>query len=279
MRGNKTLYVTDLDGTLLTPEGCVSDRSARMITDLTRQGALITVATARTPATVELLLTDTHTVLPAIVMTGATLWNRSTMSYTDTSFLDPITADDIAGRFARHGVAPFVYTLDDNKLLKVYHNGEMNEKERDFVAIRRSLALKQFIIDDPKGLGASLSEAIMFFAMGDRERVFALADDLRENVDCSVSNYVDIFGADTGILEVFAPRISKAEAVKRLAKSVNADRIVVFGDNLNDIPMLQVAVAAVAVGNALPEVKDVADVVIGDNTTDAVARYIAEDFN
>lgn len=273
------MYVTDLDGTLLTPEGCVSDRSARMITDLTRQGALITVATARTPATVELLLTDTHTVLPAIVMTGATLWNRSTMSYTDTSFLDPITADDIAGRFARHGVAPFVYTLDDNKLLKVYHNGEMNEKERDFVAIRRSLALKQFIIDDPKGLGASLSEAIMFFAMGDRERVFALADDLRENVDCSVSNYVDIFGADTGILEVFAPRISKAEAVKRLAKSVNANRIVVFGDNLNDIPMLQVADTAVAVGNALPEVKDVADVVIGDNTTDAVARYIAEDFN
>ena len=109
--------------------------------------------------------------------------------------------------------------------------------------------------------------------------MFALADDLRENVDCSVSNYVDIFGADTGILEVFAPRISKAEAVKRLAKSVNADRIVVFGDNLNDIPMLQVADAAVAVGNALPEVKDVADVVIGDNTTDAVARYIAEDFN
>jgi len=51
---------------------------------------------------------------------------------------------------------------------------------------------------------------------------------------------------------------------------------VVFGDNLNDLPMMAVADVAVAVENALPEVKAKADVVIGPNTDDAVARWIED---
>ena len=53
-----------------------------------------------------------------------------------------------------------------------------------------------------------------------------------------------------------------------------ADRVVAFGDNINDIPMLREADVAVAVENAVPEVKRIADVIIGPNTTDAVPRFI-----
>ncbi|MDE6134546.1 MAG: HAD family hydrolase, partial [Muribaculaceae bacterium] len=62
-----------------------------------------------------------------------------------------------------------------------------------------------------------------------------------------------------------------------LKERTGADRLMVFGDNLNDIPMFEVADVAVAVGNALPEVKAAADVVIEPNYTDSVARYIAAD--
>ncbi len=54
--------------------------------------------------------------------------------------------------------------------------------------------------------------------------------------------------------------------------------MVAFGDNLNDLPMFGVADLAVAVGNALPDVKDAADVVIDPNYTDSVARFIESDF-
>ncbi len=50
-----------------------------------------------------------------------------------------------------------------------------------------------------------------------------------------------------------------------------------FGDNINDLPMMREADLAVAVSNALPEVKDAADIVIGANTDDAVARFILYD--
>ena len=61
MNSQKTLYITDLDGTLL--DGCsqVSQRSAAIISELSRKGVMISVATARTPATVRPLLAQTHT--------------------------------------------------------------------------------------------------------------------------------------------------------------------------------------------------------------------------
>jgi hydroxymethylpyrimidine pyrophosphatase-like HAD family hydrolase len=55
---------------------------------------------------------------------------------------------------------------------------------------------------------------------------------------------------------------------------VKAERLVVYGDNLNDLPMMKVADVAVAVENALPEVKAAADVVIGANSDDSVAKHI-----
>ena len=65
----RTLYVSDLDGTLL--DGCsqVSQRSAAIISELSRKGVMISVATARTPATVDRLLSHSFTTIPLITCT------------------------------------------------------------------------------------------------------------------------------------------------------------------------------------------------------------------
>lgn len=271
----KTLYVTDMDGTLLAPDSRVSSESARLITELSKLGALITVATARTPATVEPLLRDTYTSLPAIVMTGASLWDRRTKTYMHPRYIDQTTAAQIEILGEEYGVNLFQYTVGADGILDVYHQGEMSDQEIAFVNERERLQYKRFHLSHAYENGRLTA---LFFAMGERERIFGLADELRRCVNCSVSSYVDIFGADTGILEVFAPNVSKAEAVRSLAQEIGADKVVVFGDNLNDIPMMQVADVAVAVGNALPEVKAIAHEVIGDNASDAVVRYILSDY-
>ena len=55
------------------------------------------------------------------------------------------------------------------------------------------------------------------------------------------------------------------------------DRLVVFGDNHNDVPMFAVADQGFAVANAVAELKVVATAVIGRHDTDAVARHTAAD--
>ena len=69
--------------------------------------------------------------------------------------------------------------------------------------------------------------------------------------------------------------MSKAAAILRMKEHIGADRVIVYGDNLNDISMFEIADTAIAVDNALPAAKEAADAVIGLNTTDAVARSMA----
>ena len=105
-----------------------------------------------------------------------------------------------------------------------------------------------------------------------------IANDLKATVDtCSVMLYHDIFNESEGYLEIFTAGTSKAGAIRQLARQVGAGRVVVFGDNGNDIAMMQAADHSVAVENAFPEVKAVASEVIGPNTADSVAHWIEND--
>ncbi|MCM1292224.1 MAG: Cof-type HAD-IIB family hydrolase [Bacteroides sp.] len=276
---NRTLYITDLDGTLLNAESRVSPASARLISELTSAGALITCATARTPATVEMLLADTAMTPPAIVMTGAALWDRTSCSYIEVSFIPTDVLHAIMDLCASYGVTPFSYTIHADGIIHAYYHGRPGKKERQFIDERSRLRLKRMhIIERPAvRIAPVYADTALVFALGPLTHITALADALKAMDICSVSCYPDIFNHSTGYIEIFAHGVSKASAVAKMKERMGADRLVVFGDNLNDLPMMAVADTAVAVANALPEVRQAAHTVIGPNTADAVARFIAAD--
>lgn len=70
--------------------------------------------------------------------------------------------------------------------------------------------------------------------------------------------------------------VTKAAGIRRLcgAIGIGMESVAAFGDDLADVEMLRLAGLGVAMGNALPEVKLAADVVIGDNDTDAIADLL-----
>lgn len=268
----RQLFVSDMDGTLLGPDSKVSAESARIITGLSRRGIPVTVATARTPATVAELLADTETIVPAIVMTGAALWDRTTGRYLQPELLDVALLPTVLGIFAEEGVDPFVYVLDDEDFLNVYHGPEMNACERKFYEDRRMLSRKRFVLTDASRVLIPRPGTILIFGMGDACRIEAAAERLRAVSGLSVSCYRDIFNHDIANIEVFGAGVSKANAIRRLAAQIGAERVTVYGDNLNDLPMFEVADEAVAVANAMPEVLAKADRVIGSNAESAVAK-------
>jgi len=273
----KSLYITDLDGTLLDDSGHVSARSAAIITDLSRRGVAISVATARTPATVEPLLCDTYTTADLVVMTGSTLWSRAHHCFEDMQLIPERDVRLMLGVFAEAGATPFCYVRRDDSHLDVYHAGkELNAAEQRFVDERSNLRLKTFHLRESCPADAC-GRVALFFGMGAKDMIVGTAERLREESECYISYYKDTYTPDLWLLEIFAPGVSKAAGIERLRRRIRADRLVVFGDNLNDIPMMRMADVAVAVGNALPEVKAVADVVTGTNNEDAVARFIAVD--
>ena len=81
MYENNTLYVTDLDGTLLNDSSILSPVTERTLNELIADGALFTIATARTPATAVDLMRNVNTNIPFIVMAGCALWDNGRRDY------------------------------------------------------------------------------------------------------------------------------------------------------------------------------------------------------
>lgn len=272
----KTLFVSDLDGTLLSDNARVSSITARIISELSHEGALISVATARTPATVDPLLAHTFTTIPAIVITGAAMWNRRYRHYENVRTITPEAATTAITACRNAGLRPFIYTLGVENVLHVYHNGGLSNKEEKFVYDRRGLPLKKFHLDEPAGGKDSFESTLLVLAMGDVDTVFALAETLGTDKRLSISAYQDSYNRSTGIIEIFGENVSKASAVLHLKEMTGATHLTVFGDNLNDLTMMAIADTAVATSNAVEQVKEAADIIIGSNNDDSVARYIRE---
>ena len=82
-------------------------------------------------------------------------------------------------------------------------------------------------------------------------------------------NYSDLY-----FLEIISKTVSKASGALEVKEIVGADKMVAFGDNLNDIPLFEIADESYAVSNAEDKLKKIATGVIGCNDDDSVAEYI-----
>ncbi|MDE6681892.1 MAG: Cof-type HAD-IIB family hydrolase [Muribaculaceae bacterium] len=278
MKQGKTLYVSDLDGTLLQPDARISDRTLSMLNEAISKGALFTIATARTPATVASIIENLDLRLPAVVMTGTALWDKTSNTYSDVKFMADKPVKELVNIYRATHYPTFLYTLRQD-MIHIYHLGPLSEIERNFIEERRHNFAKTLHIpaDGESELPDYLGYTVLFYGMqpdAKTEEVFKLTSKVK---DVRVQKYHDFYGPEIGILEAFSPLSTKAIAIRELASRLGVERIVTFGDNLNDIPMLELADVGVAMENGVDEVKAVADIVIGRNTEDAVAKFILDD--
>lgn len=103
-----------------------------------------------------------------------------------------------------------------------------------------------------------------------------LIDQLESAMQADLTErYTVIRSMDTSI-EVLNKDASKGRTLKELADylGIPRERVMAIGDSGNDIDMVDYAGLGVAMGNAVPAVLDVADVVTSTNNEDGVAEAI-----
>ena len=105
-----------------------------------------------------------------------------------------------------------------------------------------------------------------------------IVEKLKEIPEIDFAYYKDSY-SDDWLIEIYSHTASKANGAKEVKEIVGAETITAFGDNLNDIIMLKGADVAVAVENSVPQVKEIADVIIGNNNDNSVVKYIQEKEN
>ena len=275
-RLNNILFITDLDGTLLNEHSKVSAKSVKLLNAAIDRGINLSIATARTPATVEGLMSEVNTRLPLIVMTGAAMWQPRTGEFLNIRYIEPDSLGVIRDCCECNGLVPFLFILPGDGKIHMWHPAAMTAAERKFTEERSHLPLKKLHIGDIR-YGTICEGVVLIFATAPWRQIVECAESLRKSGLCTVQAYHDIFNHEWGFLEVFAPGTSKESAMESLRAIAGCSEVVAFGDNLNDIGMLERATKGISVANAFPAVKEVADEVIGPNTTDSVAEYIARE--
>lgn len=267
-----TLYATDLDGTLLRSDMTVSDESAATLNRLIQSGVKFTFATARSFSSAAPLLKKLELSCPAVTFNGVFV-------------IDPVTGEHIIENifsrdalliaqeyFVSNELAPLVYSYIDGRERVSYLENKY-DKVKSYVDMRKGDKRLRPV----DSYGELFQGRMFYFTLLNPETDYAELSEVfsRENGFSSNSMH-DTYDPSVIWFEIFSRNASKASAVLQILELTKCDKLVCFGDNKNDISMVQAADTGVAVANACEELKAQADVVIGSNDEGAVAEYIRQ---
>lgn len=114
--------------------------------------------------------------------------------------------------------------------------------------------------------------------MGDESEI----DILYKYLENKYADKIHLYRSKPTYIEIAHKSISKKTAIDMLLKhtftTINIEEIVAFGDNFNDIEMLEAVGMGVAVSNAQTQVLEIADMVTDTNKNDGVAKALKELF-
>ena len=278
----RILFLTDLDGTLLKPDATLSPDDARRINALTEQGFMISYATARTIQSVKHILADikfTEASPPISLMNGVFIRDMARGEYLDCAAFSRQAAQDILTGLCHRNLHPFVYAVNEAGDLMTYYREIPNGAMKAFMDERVTRYKKPFRrITELSEIDGTVVYFCLIAPMQDVSRaVRFLEDRLRhmEVPDIRFTYYRDHYDESVWYLEIFDCRASKQHAVDYLRAYTRADKVICFGDNLNDLPMFEASDLRVAVKNAHPTLIESADEIAVDGVVPWMEAYLS----
>jgi Cof subfamily protein (haloacid dehalogenase superfamily) len=274
MKPMKTLYISDLDGTLLSPNATLSKRTVSILNDLMGQGLSFTAATARSIASVKYILKDLKLTLPIILMNGVCIYDPINLNYINVETFNREDARILISMIEDNNLKGFLYTLNDGKLA-TYYEELSNRSLKDFYEERVNKYSKTFTRVD--NFATLVNEPIIYFTLMDyKENLEQLNQMVKKLPNINSVFYKDNYIKDMWYLEIFSKKASKFHAVQYLRSYLAVDTVIGFGDNQNDMALFDACDKSFAVDNAISELKNRADGIIGSNTKDAVAIWLSQ---
>ncbi|MBR0447007.1 MAG: HAD hydrolase family protein [Clostridia bacterium] len=276
-RGRRTLYITDLDGTLLQNDQSLSDRTVETVNRLISRGMMISAATARGTIGIQVVHLDRIRFRHPIIMLGGVLtFDTAHRRILHSCDLSSGTVSAVLQAFRRVGRSPQLYRRRGNEVHIFYT--ELTAEEEKFIhrTDKNGRTFDHYYHRVPY---LKNTPAIFFSCQGPRAKQEELYAALEGISGIRVIMYADTYAEDNWFLEICRDDADKGTAARRLCQRVGADRMVAFGDNRNDIPLFREADLALCVANGSDEAKAVADRIIGSNTEDGVAEYLHAIYN
>jgi len=272
MADNKVLFVSDLDGTLMRSDISLSDFTVLTINGLVENGLNFTYATARSVESARPIAGGLNLKLPVITRNGAVLADNNTGRHIEKSVFTSDEVQLLKDMLEELPLCGFVSCFTGEKMIKTYMAGEHTEAFQGYIDYNK---------DDPVMVSKNTVEEMFcgepgyVTLMGEKEYIRPIYEKVK-----TYQGWESLFQKDTYReeywLEICPQNCTKAKTILKLKERYGFEKLVVFGDALNDLPMFKIADEAYAVSNALDVVKEAAAKVIGSNDEDAVAEFLSE---
>lgn len=241
------LVVTDIDGTIYTPEKGITNEVKHCIKNLTQKGVHVAIATGRTYGSAKWIADNVGIECPLICYQGG-LVKTYEGNIIDVKYLNEKIAREIIEDFRKRNIHLNVYIED-----KLYV-----EEDDDYI--------KDYIGD--KGIDYYKVDSFDELDFSKLNKMLAINYDSKfidELIDELQKKYPQIYVVKSFayFCEIANKEATKGNAIKILADlyGITTDEVLAIGDNNNDIEMVETAGVGVAMGNGTEEIKKKADFV------------------
>ncbi|MER6300270.1 HAD family hydrolase [Kitasatospora sp. NPDC001539] len=252
------LVATDLDGTLLTSWGTVSERTRAALAAAVGAGALHIVVTGRSAVWARPVFDEIGYTGIAVCGQGAQVYDAGAHKLLTSLTLDRRLAA-VAIEKIEAETGPLAVAANQDGL-----DGQVLAGPGYELLIGSDLPVVR--VDRAELLASPVSKLYIQHPR--------LTDDaLAEAARCAAGDLVGVVMAGAGVVELLPLGLSKATGLAVAARrlGVRAADTIAFGDMPNDIPMFGWAAHGVAMADAHPELLAVADEVTAGNDEDGVA--------
>lgn len=267
----KTLFVSDLDGTLLTPQETLSDYTTETLNRLTKEnGLLFSYATARSYITASKATKGLCREIPAIIYNGVFIIHKD--KFLLSNFFNKDDVEFIKNIVLDFKVFPIVYSFCNNKERFAYLSSYHTKGQDEFIATRNDFRKTE--VNTYKEL---FDGNIFYFSfIGNSKKLEKIYPIVQDKYICYFQN--DIYSGETW-LEIMPKNATKANAALKLKEILNCDKLIVFGDGVNDKSMFEIADESYAVENADDSLKAIATDIIKSNKDNGVAEFLKSKFS
>ncbi|MCM3315576.1 Cof-type HAD-IIB family hydrolase [Rummeliibacillus stabekisii] len=260
------LIVLDLDGTLLTDEKVISDKTKATLQKAREAGHEVMIATGRPYRASKLFYHELGLHTPIVNFNGAFVHHPLDQNWkTVHKPIDLKVVQEVVESLKREQfenliaeVMDDVYVqYHDEKLLNIFSMGDPKVTTGD---------LHQYLKDNPTSLLIQAKESSV---PGIRQY---LADTKAELIDHRR------WGDPFPVIEIVRHGLNKAVGLSHVAKDLGIprDRIIAFGDEDNDLEMIEYAGVGVAMGNGISQLKNIANEVTTTNNEDGIAEFLID---
>lgn len=266
---NYKLIVTDMDGTVLGEDHRMTEGNKKALKEAEKNGVKVVFATGRFHDSAKEHIDFLENIMPIISSNGSIIKHPITNEVLYSNFIDREVSIEIVEILEKHNVKYQAYT--DEIILQKYETEDEMRMMKEFIektfSDKTEISFKKDLREDIRN-----SNVLKFNIMEiDRPD---LIDKVR--VDLELVKNIEVTSSWKDNLEVMSEGSHKGNAVEYLCELLDIDRehIIAFGDNYNDLSMIEFAGTGVAMGNAEDDVKKIANHITDSNGNDGVAKAI-----